>query len=77
MKKETTTLNRIREGMQAKIVRIDAGRGLNLRIKSLGILEGDTVKVIHNTSGPIIIAKGGLRLALGRGMSQKIIVEEI
>ena len=74
--KNEITLNLIKEGRRAKIIKIDAGRSLSTRIKNLGILEGDTVKVIHNSKGPLIIGKKDLRLALGRGMGQQIIVEE-
>ena len=77
MTKKNITLDHIKEGKRVKIIKIDTGRGLMVRIKNLGVLEGDTIKVIHNTRGPIIIGKGDLRLALGRGMSHKIIVEEL
>jgi len=69
------TLDKVPEGKMVKIVRINAGHSLNMRIKSLGLLEGDEIKVLKNTRGPVIVGKGGLRLALGRGMSHKIVVE--
>ena len=75
MTQKNNILPHIQEGKRVKIVKIDAGRELKMRIKNLGISEGDTVKIIHNTRGPVIIGKGDLRLAIGRGMSHKIIVE--
>ena len=76
MNKKTKPLNQIAENKKVRIIKIDAGKALSMRINNLGILEGDTVRIIHNARGPLIIGKGHMRLALGRGMSQKIIVEE-
>ncbi|MBD3271472.1 MAG: hypothetical protein GF384_02900 [Elusimicrobia bacterium] len=70
------SLNTVREGKKIKIIQIDAGCGLSRRLNGMGLFVGDTVRVIQNSLGPVIIAKGDLRLALGRGMSHKIIVEE-
>ncbi|MCK5707327.1 MAG: ferrous iron transport protein A [Candidatus Aureabacteria bacterium] len=64
-------------GKKAKIKKIKTGKKLEGRMASLGLLEGDVVKIVHHASGPIIIAKGDLRFALGHGMSMKIMVEEI
>ena len=55
---------------------IQAGRGLIGQLNHMGLFVGDTVKVIQNNQGPLIIAKGNLRLALGRGMSHKILVKK-
>jgi ferrous iron transport protein A len=68
-------LSSIEQGQTVRIVKVEAGRGIQTRIRNLGILEGDTVQVILNARGPLIIAKQNLRLALGRGMSSKIFVE--
>ena len=64
-------------GKKAKILKIKTGKSLSGRMNSLGLLEGDVIKVIHHAKGPIIIAKGDLRFALGHGMSMKIMVEKI
>lgn len=71
-----TPLAALKKGTKAKIVQLNAGRGLMMQIKHMGLREGDTIQVIQNSQGPVIIAKGSLRLALGRGMSHKILVEE-
>jgi ferrous iron transport protein A len=70
-------LSSIEQGRTVRIVKVEAGKGLQARIRNLGIMEGDTVQVILNARGPLIIAKQNLRLALGRGMSSKIFVEEL
>ena len=43
----------------------------------MGINRGTEIKIIGNDGwGPVLIALPGSRLALGRQMSKKIIVEE-
>lgn len=70
-------LHHVAVGVPVKIVEIDAGRDLQGQLKHMGFLKGACIKVIQNTKGPLIIAKGNLRLALGRGMSHKVFVEEL
>ncbi len=69
-------LNQARSNTYLKIITIEAGRGLVSQLNHMGLFAGDTVKVIHNNQGPLIVAKGNIRLALGRGMSRQILVEE-
>ncbi len=70
-------LNSVLQGKIVKIVKIDAGKGFYQKLNNMGILTGDIVRVVNTTGGPIVISKAGMRLALGRGMSCKILVEEI
>lgn len=72
-----TSLNFIKQGKSVRIIKISAGRGLSQRLNNMGLHEGDIVRVVNNTSGPLIVAKNCSRLALGRGMSFKIFVEEV
>lgn len=72
-----TPLHLVEEGQEVKIVKIDAGYGLSRQLRNMGLLHGETIRVVHNSRGPLIIAKGHLRFALGRGMSFKIFVEEV
>ncbi len=46
------------------------------QLNHMGLFVGDSIKVAQNNLGPLIVAKGALRLALGRGMSHRILVEE-
>ena len=71
------SLDKVKVGVKGKIIKIDAGKGLLGQLKHMGLQEGETIKVVQNIRGPIIVAKGNLRFALGRGMSHKIIIEEI
>lgn len=64
-------------GAEVRIVKINAGRGLLSQLQHMGLKEGDMIQVIQNNHGHLIIARGNLRLALGRGMAHKILVERV
>ena len=72
-----TPLNFVEAGKSVKIIKIAAGRGLTQRLSDMGLLEGEIVRVVNNMGGPLIITKNTSRLAPGRGMGAKILVEEI
>ena len=50
------------------------GEELQRRLTDMGLHSGVEIEVISGDSGPVIVACGGCRLALGRGMSEKILV---
>ena len=58
-----------------QVVRIDAGRRLAQRLMELGLTPGTVVHVVHVNGGPMLIAVRGARLAIGRGMAEKILVK--
>ena len=65
------------EGETAVIVDIHGGRNVITRLTSLGLTIGTRVRVIKSIGpGPILVEVRGSRLALGRGIAMKIIVEE-
>lgn len=60
------------------VVNIRAGWGLTRRLADMGLTPGTKIRVINSQmSGPIIIDFRGSRLVLGRGIAQKIMVEEL
>lgn len=77
-KKSTMLLADARPGLSYKIEAINGGYGLNSRLNAMGIIPGETIKIIHHTRrGPITLAVKGVRLALGRGVSYKIEVSQL
>jgi ferrous iron transport protein A len=77
---ETTLkpLSQVSEGKTVVLVRIDAGHGLNNRLAAMGLLPKVQIKVINNQhAGPFVIDLKGAKMALGRGMTNKIMVQEI
>lgn len=51
----------------------DAGDGARMRLISMGLRRGVEIEMKHNTGrGPVVVAFGNSRLALGRGLAGKI-----
>jgi ferrous iron transport protein A len=69
------SLSSVQEGATVCIKSIDAGKGITSHLVNLGLMEGELIKVYRNVKGNLIIGKDNFRLALGRGMSHKILVE--
>ena len=64
------------EGESGRVVEVRAGRGLTRRLLAMGIAPGMKVRVLKSSGpGPILIEVGQTRIALGRGVAMKIIVE--
>ena len=64
-----------RPGEVVTVVDVRAGRGLTRRLAEMGLLPGTQIRVINSQMpGPLIIDLRGSRLALGRGVAQKIMV---
>jgi ferrous iron transport protein A len=70
-------LGRLGEGASATVVSLPVGRHVQSRLKNMGLKVGDTVRVLRGGPGrwgPTLIAQGNLRLAIGRGMAQDVLV---
>ncbi|USS41746.1 FeoA domain-containing protein [Thermococcus aggregans] len=68
-------LTQMREGERGIIVDILGGHGVRSRLLGMGIAPGTKIVVIKpGNPGPYIIAVGNTRIALGRGVAEKIIV---
>jgi ferrous iron transport protein A len=74
-RKEFKTLLDAPEGSEVRIKRILGGRGIKCRLEGLGIFPGQTVKVLKNGWGPVLIEVFGRKIGLGRGQAAKILVE--
>jgi Fe2+ transport system protein FeoA len=64
----------VRRGETVQLIHIDAGRRLARRLTELGLTPGVTIQVLHVNGGPMLVAVRGARLAIGRGMADKILV---
>ncbi len=66
-----------RPGAVVTLIAINAGFGLRRRLADMGLSPGVNVRVVQSQMpGPVIIDLRGSRLALGRGMAQRIMVKE-
>ncbi len=64
-------------GQRVKLVDIAAGRALTHRLIELGLTPGTEVQVMQQSGGPMMLAVRDTRLAVGRGVANKITVQEI
>ncbi|NLL71638.1 MAG: ferrous iron transport protein A [Epulopiscium sp.] len=62
------------EGEKGIVNTIMGGQKIHKRLFEMGLNTGSEVQVIKNDAGPIIISLGGCKVALGRGLAQKIIM---
>ena len=64
-------------GGRVRITGHQGGRMLRARLLAMGLNLGREVEVIQNNRGLIIVGVNGGRVALGRGISQKILAEPV
>jgi Fe2+ transport system protein FeoA len=70
------TLSMAAPGEEVYLVAVRGGWGIRRRLADMGLNPGERLRVIQSDrSGPLLVAVRGFRLALGRGMAHKIIVE--
>ena len=62
-------------GQKVRITGYRGGRMLRARLLALGLNLGVELNVLQNNRGLIIVGLNGGRVALGRGISQKIFTE--
>ena len=59
-----------------KVKSINGGRTVSKRLTDMGLRIGSVLQVVSSNSfGPIIVQINSTRLALGKGIARKIIVE--
>ena len=62
-------------GERVRIIGFMGGKGMERRLTSMGLNRGADVEVIKTSGpGPLIVASGGTRIALGYGMAKHILV---
>jgi len=73
------TLDHLQRDRKARIVAIQGGRGLRHNLEQMGIHPGDLISVAGSGvfRGPILVEIHGSRVALGRGVAQRILVEPL
>jgi len=62
-------------GETLKIIGVKAGKGLNQKLMELGVPVGSQVNVVQRGhGGAAVVSRGSVRIALGAGMAQKVMV---
>lgn len=64
-------------GTEVKVLEVAGGIGMRTRLAGMGVVAGATLKVLANDGGPLLVSCGETRLALGRGMAHRILVEQL
>ena len=74
MRHSTMPLTMARVGEEVQVVEVVGGQRLRRRLRELGFTPGARVRVLQDHGGPLLLAIGNSRLAMGRGMAHKILV---
>ena len=71
-------LTMVSEGREVVLREILGGMGIRRRLTDMGLRPGSRIKILSNSrGGPFVICAGETRIMVGRGMAQKIMVEDI
>ena len=72
----TQSLSSLCQGQKARVVALDGGHTFQHRVLGMGLCVGRTVQMLGGAGGggPVFVAAGDTRLAVGRGMADKIMV---
>ncbi len=71
-------LSELVPGESAVVVDITGGSSLRSKLYAMGLAPGVIIRVLEKYQlGPVIIEAGGTRLAVGKGMSAKILVRRL
>ena len=66
-------------GKTAVIKQIEGGYGFQRRLTSLGVRVGKTVRKVGSAplKGPVVVEVDRIKVAIGRGIAIKILIEEL
>jgi len=69
-------LSEVLSGKTGIITGIDSGKGIYRRLAAMGVFEGREISIIlNNLRTPVLIEASGRKMAIGRGMADKIQME--
>jgi len=75
MDKKYNSLIQFPSNQVGVVYEINAGRSLEKRLISMGLYRGVEIKKLNQSFGPVLISINQTKLALGRGIANKIIIE--
>jgi len=75
--KTTISLSMVGPGRRVRLASIDAGEELRSRLAAMGMVRNVEILVVSNSCpGPFVVNVKGTKIAIGRGMAQKVMVEQ-
>ena len=69
---QEVSLVKVIEKRIVTVLYIKAGHRAHRFLADLGIHEGEKIRVVKNDTGPVIVEVKGTRVAIGRGLAEKI-----
>ena len=68
----------VEKGKRVRVLSLNGGAGLEDKLTQHGLYPGDCVRVLRTAplGGPLLVDVHGREIALGRGIAEKIKVEE-
>ncbi len=71
------TLESVDVRRQARVILIEGGHGVRSHLNTLGIHIGDWLTVVERAPfrGPVLVDVNGTRVAIGRGIANKVKVD--
>ena len=71
-------LDRANTGEMVKIVEVEGGRKINMRLSAMGIKVGEHLEIVSTRPGAqAVVAVGDSRFIIGKGMANKVMVQPI
>lgn len=67
-------LSLLSRGEKGTVYSITGGQNMSKRLQEMGLNKGVELEVIKNDLGPVIVCREGAKIALGRGLAQKILL---
>jgi len=64
-------------GERLRVEQLKGGQAAKRQLEELGLNLGTEVEVISANGGPMVLAVKGTRLAIGRGVAQKVLVSQL
>lgn len=74
---ELIPLSRAKKDVQYRVIDMKGGRSANQRLSDLGLYKGALITVEGSIFGPILVRVLDSKVAIGRGLAQKVYVEAI
>ena len=71
------SLNDLAPGKSGRVVSVEGGYGVRQRLRTLGLVEGATVRKLSALAlgGPVVVEVNRVQVAVGRGMARRVWVE--
>lgn len=70
------TLTDLKLGEEATIVAVHGGRGMQARLRNMGLVEGQVIRKLSALAwrGPVVVMAKRTQIAIGHGMARRILV---